>query len=74
MSYNSSRRILEVIREVSIKIDTMEWLKVNTMEKTYISNSAEQMPQLWYTGMFTDHLAYGIEAVLLEVHLRRSWC
>lgn len=26
------------------------------------------------SGMFTDPLAYGIEAVLLELHLRRFWC
>lgn len=36
--YNSSGRKVEVIRKVSIKIDTTEWLKVNTVEKTNISN------------------------------------
>lgn len=73
LSYNSSRRKVEMIKKVSIKIDTTEWLKVNTKGKIFISKSAKQLTQLWYTKMFTDHLAYGIEAMLLEVHLR-FWC
>lgn len=72
MSYNSSGRGIEIIRKLPIKIELNCWQWI-PLEKTYISNSAKRLT-FCNTAIFTDHSVHGIEAVLLEVLLRRFWC